>query len=137
MSGFKRIPIQAEQEAPVGIAIAQALLHEIGALLEQLIATGEGGTIDLRGLPPLGTEGYGLLKGWLAEGEVAANIRSLGHSEVLETAYPGVWWITHRNEKDAIVTELIEVAEVPALLKSQRDDIQAGLVRLNGRLPSL
>jgi hydrogenase-1 operon protein HyaF len=137
MSGFKRIPIQAEQEAPAGIAIAKALLHEIGALLERLVATGEGGTIDLRGLPPLGAEGYGFLKAWLAEGEVAANIHSLGHSEVLETAYPGVWWITHRNEKDAIVTELIEVAEVPALLKSQRDDIQAGLARLNGRLPSL
>ncbi len=54
--------------------------------------------------------------------------------EIRETQYPGVWWLTHRNEQGGIVTELIEITEVPAILKSHVADMAAGLRRLEQAL---
>lgn len=136
MSRFKGIPIRIESnEANDGTAIAKAVLHEIHALLEGLLETGEGGTIDLRALPPLGPAGYGLLRDRLAQGEVSALIDGVSRTEIRETAYPGVWWITHRNQKNEIVTELIEVTKVPEILKSPADDVRTGLARMIRSLP--
>lgn len=136
MTHFKGIPIRIEPGPRAdGTTIAKSILHEIRALMERLLDTGESGAIDLRALPPLGPEGYGLLKDHLAEGEVTAEIRGLGHTEIRETAYAGVWWVTLRNQKNETITELIEITEVPAILKSQREDIRAGLTRMSQRLP--
>ena len=137
MSAFKHIPIQVEGSSPAAdMALAQALLREAAERLKHLLATGEAGAIDLRNVPPLGEEGYGFLKEGLGRGEVAATVQGVGVSEVQETAYPGIWWITHRNDRNDIVTELIEIAYVPAILASQRDDMELGLARLNQALAS-
>lgn len=136
MTMFKNIPIRVEPDpASADTAIAKSVLHEVHALLESLLATGEGGTIDLRALPPLGPQGYGFLRESLGSGEVGAIVEGLRRTEIRETSYPGVWWVSHRNENNEIVTEAIEVAEVPVLLKSPRDDIWNGFARLSGRLP--
>ena len=137
MSGFKHIPIQVERNnSPPAMAVAQALLREVAERLGHLLTTGEAGAIDLRNVPPLGEEGYSFLKEHLGRGEVAATVHGVGSSEVRETTYPGIWWLTHRNDKNDIVTEVIEIAYVPAVLASQRDDMELGLARLNQALPS-
>ena len=135
MNNYKNIPIQLEQPpAPDESVIIQSVLHEICALLERFLHTGEAGAIDLRSLPRMGSVTYVQLREWLSVGEVSATITGLRKSEFQETAFPGVWWVTHRNEKEEIVTELIEVTEIPVLLKSQREDILAGLRKMTGGL---
>lgn len=137
MNTFKNIPIKVEDALPLDeTAIAKSVLHEIHALTENFLETGQGGAIDLRSLPPLGTVGYQFLKEWLSTGEVSATVEGITRSEARETAFPGVWWITHRNEKDNIVTELIEISHIPDFLLSHKEDIQAGLAKMSEKLPA-
>lgn len=77
---------------------------------------------------------YQRLKDALSTGEVTATVAADLRVEISETQYPGVWWLTHRNERGDIVTELIEVTEVPAILKSHVADMRAGLQRLEQAL---
>ena len=63
-----------------------------------------------------------------------AVLSSLGPSNFRETSYPGVWVVTHYNHDDKIVGKFVEVAIVPALLRSQTEDMAAGLRRLETRL---
>jgi hypothetical protein len=53
---------------------------------------------------------------------------------VAETQYPGVWWLRHLNDRDETATEIIEITEMPAILKPHRVEIRAGLHRLTERL---
>ena len=50
--------------------------------------------------------------------------------EIHETQYPGVWWLTHFNEKGDVVTEIIEIAQVPSILKPHPAEVRAGMKRL-------
>lgn len=135
MSTFKNIPIRVELPSPVDdTAIAHAVLCEIQVLMEEFVSSGQSGAIDLRQVPPMGPDAYQFLKQSLSAGEVSATIKGVGRTEAQETAYPGVWWITHRNQKDEVVTELIEVTEIPEILKSQREDVRHGLRRLAKRI---
>lgn len=111
---------------------AYAILREIEALLERLVAGGEAGAIDLRALP-LAPADRELLASELGEGEVSASIQANGLSLVRETAYAGVWWVTHRDENDAVVAEFIEVCAIPEVLKSQQADMSNALARLRLR----
>ncbi|MDD1619313.1 MAG: hydrogenase expression/formation protein, partial [Methylococcaceae bacterium] len=105
MSTFKNIPISVELPSPVDdTAIVHAVLHEIQLLVEEFVRSGQSGAIDLRQVPPMGPEGYQFLKDSLSAGEVTASIKGVGRTEVQETAYSGVWWVTHRNQKDEILT---------------------------------
>ena len=70
----------------------------------------------------------------LGQGELRAELDALGPSTIVETAYPGVWLITHRNTDNEVIGRLIEVTDVPALLRSQPEDIVAGLNRLEREL---
>ena len=108
---------------------ADAILHEIVALLEAYTASGQTGAIDLHSLP-LTLDDYELLRITLADGEVHAHIDAIGNSEVRETLYPGVWWVTYYNAEGDIVADLIEVTAVPEILKAPADDIREGLVHL-------
>ncbi len=56
---------------------AAPLLHEIAALLDRLAQTGEGGSVQLNGLP-LQPGDYEALQEALGEGEVSAEIQALG-----------------------------------------------------------
>ncbi len=110
----------------------KALLSEIALLLERLIETGEVGVIDLRALP-MGPLDYQTIKEALGEGEVKAEVRALGPTEVYETRYPGVWWVTHRNAENEVVAERIEITFSPEILKSPKEDVKAGLNALKLR----
>jgi hydrogenase-1 operon protein HyaF len=63
-----------------------------------------------------------------------AVLSALGPSDFRESSYPGVWLVTHYNHDDKIVGKFVEVAIVPALLRSQPEDMAAGLRRLEARL---
>ena len=106
-------------------------------MLKTLLDTGQNGSLDLRALPALGEDGYQFLKEKLGQGEVSASIQSFGRSEIQETAYPGIWWVSHYNQDDDILTQLIEVNFLPELLKSPRDDVVFGQTRLDNLLNEL
>ena len=58
----------------------------------------------------------------------------MGKTEVRETRYPGLWWVTHYNESGGVVANLLEVCEVPAILKAPAEDAAEGLIRLREAL---
>ena len=105
------------------------LLSEILHAIDRLLDTGEPTTIDLAGLP-FGPGEREHLEATLGTGELAAELDALGKSRIRETAYPGVWWLEHRNAHDEIVGRYIEITHVPEILTSQDADIAAGRARL-------
>lgn len=133
MSGLKDIGIKVVDT--LAAANAHAVLREVESLLARLVATGEPAVIDLKGLP-MSPADFEVLGQVLGQGEVSATIDAGGPSSVRETAFPGVWWITHRNEDGAIAAEFIEVTRVPEILASQVEDMDAGLARLRSALSS-
>ena len=102
---------------------AMAVLHEVAEMLAVLSECGESGIIDLGGMPLSNSD-----KHWLAaklgRGEVEMTLNLDGPSVVWETAFPGVWWLVHHNEKGVLTGEFIEVSRVPALVLAHPDDIR-------------
>lgn len=124
---------------PEGSALtgnAQPVLREVRDLLQRLVETGEPGAIDLRSMP-LSEEDLAWLADQLGEGEVKISLDANGPSTITETQAPGVWWITHRNEKDKVVSEFIEITWVPDLVAAQREDAKLGLVYLDSLIYGL
>ena len=70
----------------------------------------------------------------LGQGEVSARIEAIGPSEIIETRYPGVWWVTHYNVEGDIVADTIEITWLPEIIKSQPEDLLAGLELLRAQL---
>ena len=98
------------------------LLHEVRHALDNLIKNGENTIVDLRSIPLAPGEEDRILE-LLGRGEVVAQLDVLGVSEVVETAYPGVWLVTHFNDDSEIVGRFIEVTTIPDILRSQIEDI--------------
>lgn len=127
------IAVRVEPAAPSSIGNVTAILAEIACLLEKLAGSGETGLIDLKNLPFSPGE-YEQLRFTLGRGEVSARLDAIGASEIIETHFPGVWWVTHYNVEGDIVADLIEVATIPNILLSQPEDVRAGLERLHATL---
>ena len=108
---------------------ASVLLREIAELVRRLLDSGEASAIDLRALP-LTPADLEWLREALGQGQVVATLEAEGESQLSETVCPGVWWVTHHNEKGAVASEFIEVAYVPELLKAHPDDVKIGLEHL-------
>jgi hydrogenase-1 operon protein HyaF len=120
MSGVA-LPIDRGLVAP-RTGNAKALLRELLRLLEELAASGEGGSIDLRSVP-LTDADQEELRAVLGAGAIDARIDALGESRVRETRFPGIWWVTHCNDGGETVAELIEVCDVPDILRAPRKDV--------------
>ena len=103
-------------------ASVRALLEEIGSLIKILVNDGLSGYVDIRSIP-LTRDEIGHLKYILGSGEVKATVDALGVTEVRETAIPAVWWITNRNLQDEVISEFVEVALMPEILKTQHLDL--------------
>lgn len=131
MSGLSDIQIQVQ--SPGSDANARAVMNEIAGLLQDLLHRGVGGSIDLHRLP-LTLEDHALLDTTLGEGEVRAEIDSLGPTIVEETAISGVWRITHYNEDEGVIADFIEVAFCPEILLSAKEDVSAGLEKIRSCL---
>ncbi|MDP2833356.1 MAG: hydrogenase expression/formation protein [Pseudomonadota bacterium] len=108
---------------------APALLREIAEMVRRLLAGGESSAIDLQALP-LTPADLDWLRKHLGEGEITVTLNADGESSLNETACPGVWWVMHRNPKGAVVSEFLEVAFVPELVKAHQDDVVIGLEHL-------
>jgi hydrogenase-1 operon protein HyaF len=101
----------------------QPLLHEIRHALSRLANDGEGSVIDLRGIP-LAPGEETLIEDTLGVGEVFAELNALGITKIQETAFAGVWMVTHRNLEDEIVARFVEVCRIPEILCAQPDDVR-------------
>lgn len=127
------IPIYSQPEETCSVGNIRALLAEIAARLEKLDEHGETGMIDLNSLP-LAPGEYEQLRQALGQGEVSVRIEAIGASEIIETRYPGVWWVTHYNVEGDMVADIIEIAWLPEIIRSQPEDVHAGLARLKAQL---
>ena len=105
------------------------LLNEIIHALDRLLSDDEPTAIDLASLPFAPGE-LDELEHALGRGELSAELDALGKSLIRETAYPGVWWVEHRNTEGEIVGRYIEITRSPEILMSQDADIGAGRARL-------
>ena len=104
----------------------EPLLHEIRHALKRLAA-------PLKSLPMAPGEEQ-RIESALGEGEVRAELQALGPTVVQETAYPGVWLVTHRNAENEVVARFIEVTRMPEILMAQREDIERGIEKLESEL---
>lgn len=129
MSLSNEIPVQVEATHGNVRPILFEIMHALDKLLDENIPT----TIDLAGLP-FGPGELERLQNSLGDGELAAELDALGKSHIRETAYPGVWWIEHRNANEEITGRYLEVTRRPDILCSQHTDICAGRARLGATL---
>ncbi|HVN46656.1 MAG TPA: hydrogenase expression/formation C-terminal domain-containing protein [Steroidobacteraceae bacterium] len=131
----------AERQPIASIAVAvefdsgnvPLLLNELRHALERLLEEGTVHAIDLRAIPLAPGEEERLLAA-LGAGELSAVLDAQGRSEIRETAYPGIWCITHHDPAGTMIGRCIEVTFMPALLASQRPDVVQGLERLRNKL---
>jgi len=105
------------------------LLNEIIHALDRLLGDDEPTVIDLASLPFAPGE-LEELENALGRGELSAELDALGRSLIRETAYPGVWWVEHRNTEGELVGRHIEITRSPEILMSQDADIGAGRAKL-------
>jgi hydrogenase-1 operon protein HyaF len=136
---FAKIPIRVEyiEKQKPGLDRAKALITDIYSRFQALAEHDKTDVIDLRHLPPLGEDGYRLLREWFIGGEATATVKGQGKSVASESRYPGIWWVTHYNEENEIITELIEITHVPAILGSQHEDIRIAKDRFKSDLAQL
>ena len=124
------IPIHIFPSAEPGLTgNAPPLLRELAEQVKRLLATGESSAIDLSALP-LTPADLDWLREKLGTGEISVTLQANGESTLNETACPGVWWVTHRNEQGAVTSQFIEVAFVPELVKAHPADVAIGLETL-------
>jgi hydrogenase-1 operon protein HyaF len=105
------------------------LLNEVMHALDKLLETDSPTVIDLASLP-FGPGELEHLEATLGTGELSAKLDALGTSRIRETAFPGVWWLEHRNAHDEVVGRYLEITRTPEILSSQDADIVAGRARL-------
>lgn len=105
------------------------LLHELRHALEDFAANGTEHSIDLNSLPLAPQESQQLDR-LLGSGEVRAQLDALGTSDIIETAIPGVWRVTHHNGDHVVVGQFLEITDCPAILKSQPQDLPSGISQL-------
>jgi hydrogenase-1 operon protein HyaF len=134
MSRLSSIPIAVEGPRPDPSDRGNALpiLQQIRFALRQLVESGETTVIDLRSIP-FGPGDEERLLAALGQGEVAATVNALGPTRVVETAFPGVWLVDHRNTDDERLVLHVEITWVPEILRAQPDDVADGLAELEAR----
>ncbi len=136
MRSINEIPIHVLSPDQMLTGQAEAVLSEIADLLARLLETGEEGSIDLRSLP-LSPADRDWLDGKLGRGEVEIALEAGGRSTLYETAYAGVWKVTHRDTEERVVSEFIEVSHVPAIVKPAGADIENAHERLQSDLKQI
>ncbi|WP_455200580.1 hydrogenase expression/formation C-terminal domain-containing protein [Kaarinaea lacus] len=139
MTELTDIPVTAT-DAPVAntppSAQVMAILKELQGMLDTLVETGDENYVDIRGLALMPGE-IENLKLILGTGEVDAMIAALGPTHVTETSISGIWWVTHKNAADEIISEFIEVTDLPEILKTQHHDLHAAPGRFKQLLSAI
>lgn len=127
---------RSDRLAPSLNSALPPLYQEILAALQALVEHGQRHSIDLRALP-LAPGDDERLERFLGRGEVRAELDSLGRSEFSETAYSGVWLVTHYNSDDQVVGRFVEIAPVPELLLPPTDDLLDSRAALSAALEEI
>jgi hydrogenase-1 operon protein HyaF len=135
VSRLSEISVRVEVPARVGGlgGGVQAVLSELANMLEALAGGAPSAAIDLRSLP-MSPQDRIELQAALGDGEVRATLTAGGMSILRETALSGVWWIEHRDEKEELIAELIEVGTFPAILETSLDEAALSARTLRERL---
>jgi hydrogenase-1 operon protein HyaF len=130
------IPVNVDDGLPdpnAATGMANAIMQELVAHLEQLAQGGTTEVIDLKSLPVTAGD-LAELEERLGRGEVTATVEAAGPTEIFETRFPGIWWIRYQNLEGHTVTQHIEVTRMPAILQTQQDDVGASAERLAAML---
>jgi len=109
--------------------VLDAVILQIKQLMDVFIVSEKTAAIDLRSLP-LSRKIHDELKERLGVGEVEAKVKLSGDTEVYETAFSGVWWVTHKNSNNKIIAEQIEVGNIPFVLCAHIEDIKIASKKL-------
>jgi hydrogenase-1 operon protein HyaF len=135
-------PIPVEQQPAAGCAAnavwtgnLEPLRHELRHALEKLVCAGETTVLDLRALP-FSPQEDAALTAWLGVGEVRAELSVLGRSEVQESAFAGIWLVTHFTESGAVCGRYLEVTRCPQILQTPEADLADALSALDASLAS-
>ncbi len=113
----------------VETGMADAILMELADFLETFAKEQTPHSIDLHSLP-MNDADRAALKQALGQGEVNITLQSMGESQIYETAYAGIWWLSHFDTEGRLLTELIEICSVPAILIPHQEDISRAAVTL-------
>jgi hydrogenase-1 operon protein HyaF len=111
----------------------EPILNEVRHALARLIDAGEPTVIDLRAIP-LAPGEEEAIESRLGNGEVRIRIDALGPSDIQETAYAGVWRVTHFNGEGEILGKFIEITDVPKIVLSPGDDLREAHEALSAAL---
>ena len=119
------IPIHPEQTT----GNVSPLLKEIQHALQKLLEQNQSTCIDLNSLP-FSPDDEQALRGQLGQGEIKAELNSLGVSHIWETQISGVWWVEHFNAENQKTNQYLEITWIPDILKSQQEDVKDSLAQL-------
>ena len=103
--------------------MVQAVLNELIDQLQNFSNNAHPHVIDITSLP-LTQQDKQELETLLGRGEVQITLSTIGESQIYETAYSGVWWIKHFTPDEKIISELIEINNIPEIIKSHDEDIE-------------
>ncbi|MFP4610052.1 MAG: hydrogenase expression/formation C-terminal domain-containing protein [Thiohalophilus sp.] len=110
-------------EPPASPSQVRAILTELQTKIESLARQGITDSVDLRSLPMFPGD-YERLREILGYGEIHVSIDAMGPTKIYETAFPGIWWISHFNSDDENIAEFIEITPLPDILKTADEDIR-------------
>ncbi len=119
---MQQFEIPVEVSDPAQSRMVEALLHELADHLQALLEHDQAHSIDLHGLP-IDDAGKHRLRDALGQGEVSVTLQTMGESRIYETAYSGVWWVSHYDAEERLISEFLEVAWIPEIIKSQLMDV--------------
>lgn len=136
MNEFRQIPVTVLPDTEEEFTISgplMAVLQELMDMVISLVETGATNFLDIKSLP-LTPGDLEKLKTILGNGEVEAIIHALGPTHVSETSVPGVWWVTHKNSNEEVISEFIEVTSLPEILLTQHEELWHSADVMEGRL---
>ena len=134
--GIEQIPVTVLAPDSGLSGNAWPLMLEIAEMVRGLVETGETAAIDLSALP-LTPADKDWLRDRLGSGQIHVTLDAEGLSTLDETACPGVWWVTHRDTRERVLSEFIEVTLVPELVKAHPEDVKMGQAYLEGVVSEL
>ena len=129
MAQLDGLQLKVEVTEPA-TGMAQAVLRELAEHLPALSSHGRTHQVDLTSLP-MSSGDKQELASTLGQGEVEITLNTIGASRIYETAYSGIWWVKHYSTDEQLIAEMIEVAVIPEIIKSQAADIELAANALN------
>ena len=123
------IPVEISQPAS---GMLPSVLSDLIQHLQNFIEKGQPHSIDLARQPLTSIDLIELEK-LLGKGELSITLSTIGDSEIFETAFSGIWWVKHYTADQILISQFIEITNIPDIIKSQPEDMQLALSRLKSQ----